>query len=351
MVWRVYRVAVPFVQVGPAVPVAVIVTVTVVLSGCFSVEADTRSPLYHELRRELLSPEPASSRERDTPGIRAYYRTTAGIPADVRHDTLVFQSLGDHMAVHLFYPSGDASPSGTVLVVHGYLAYPADMASIIRMALAEGYVVAAPALPGHGLSGGAAAGIESFSDYGRFVADLLDALAELNDPAPHPWYAVGHSTGATALYEYLRERTTEEDPFEAVVFLAPLIRSTWYRASQLGRFLTRPFVHDVPSGADVPLVPDRMPLSWFDAQVRWNRRSRAFPVLTRPVLVVQGNADTVVDWRYNQQFLERKLACMRFELLSGAEHVLHGRDSRARTTTLDLVRTYIREYPEGAPCR
>ncbi|TVR67891.1 MAG: alpha/beta hydrolase [Spirochaetaceae bacterium] len=296
-----------------------------------------RDSLYRELRGGG-----------DTPLIRAYYRSVMGpLPRGARHEVVSLYSLGEMMAVHLFHPSPDRvgeSPRGTVLVMHGYLSYPAEMGSVIREMVALGYVVVAPALPGHGLSGGEPGGIADFSLYGVFVEDVL---RELGAEMPRPWHAVGHSTGATALYEYIRIRKPEDDPFENVVFLAPLVRSAWYRLSRVGRFLARPFASTIPSGADDPLIPEAIPLSWFDAQVEWNRRSRSFQETERPLLVVQGNADTVVAWRYNRRFLKRLFPRLRYELIRGAGHVLHGSDGEVRERTLSLIREHLRTDSAG----
>lgn len=316
-------------------------------------DAAHRDPLYQELLAELTAPgfDPFVT---DTPKIRDYYRSVIGSVPSMEHRVGTVRSGTVTIAVHLFEPVGTA-PEGTVLVLHGYLSWPGEMGSMIRAFVEEGYLVVAPALPGHGLSGGEPAGIEDFSDYGRVVSDVLEALDAgpyRENGLPRPWHAVGHSTGATAVYEYVRGYSPgEPDPFQAVVFLAPLVRSAWYRMSRAGRFLARPFVTEIPSGTDHPMIPETMPLSWFDAQVRWNRRARSYPVVTRPVLVIQGDADTVVAWRYNRRFLNRKFACLRYELLRGAGHVLHGRDRAVRETTLGLTTEYIVTWPAGVDCR
>lgn len=346
----VYPVATRLVQTGLCVLV-------LLATGCTTVTPEDRLPEYYVLRDEISPvqtylanwggvaggyPEPTA-----TPRIREFYRHTLGTPGVAQHDTVGISSLGEIMAVHLLYPENP--PRGTVLVIHGYLAYPAEMDTIARELVGEDYLVVIPALPGHGLSGGEPAGINDFSDYGRFVADVMTPLMEF---LPVPRHAIGHSTGATALYEYIREI---DDPFDAVVFLAPLVRSAWYRASLVGRFFTRPFVDHVDTGIDTAahelMIPSTMPMTWFDAQVRWNQRKHTFPVVTRPVLTVQGDLDTVVEWRYNQQFLERALACHRWELIPGGRHVLHGSDPVIRRITLDIVGRYLETYPAGAACR
>jgi alpha-beta hydrolase superfamily lysophospholipase len=338
-------------------------------TGCSTMSRDETPPEIVRMQRELppleavidvvLEDEGSARGISHVSGVAARYRAeVGGLPTGTVYTPGRIFSREIPIAVHLFRPPEE--PRGTVLVLHGYLSYPAEMGSVIRMLLSEGYVVVAPALPGHGLSGGDRAAIDEFADYGQLVEDLLDLLG---DVLPHPWHAIGHSTGATALYEYFRSNAravkpvdagsspgASSDPFEAVVFLAPLIRSAWYRASRLGRFLARPFVSHVSTGSDNPFIPGTMPLEWFDAQVRWNRDLGNNASVTRPVLVIQGDADTVVHWRYNRRFLLRSMACVRYELLPGAGHVLHGRDEEVRRHTLRLVRQYIQDYSREAPC-
>lgn len=335
----------------------VVLVLTIALFSCATVppvHAEEDAAVYRRLRAEIALSTDLSVSPTPTPMIRGYYRDEIGpLPNGILHDTVAVEALGEPMAVHIFHPlpepeGGRTLPKGTIFVVHGYLAYPADMGSVIRAMLSHGYLVVAPALPGHGLSAGERAGIRDFSDYGQFISDLLTQLGE---QLPTPWHAVGHSTGATALYEYIREYTPlDPDPFTAVVFLAPLVRSTWYRASRIGRFLALPFVSRIPAGVDDPLVPSTMPLSWFDAQVRWNQRAESFAIVTRPILVIQGDLDTVVDWRYNRRFLERKLACLRYELLPQAGHVVHDSDPATRRATINLLNEYIISYPDGVLC-
>lgn len=311
--------------------------------SCTTAGPPERDALYHELREEFLR---SAAHSGETREIRAYYREIMGpLPGEGRHEVVALTSLDEEMIVHLFHPwSADSrkTPSGTVLVLHGYLSYPAEMGALIRAMVARGYVVVAPALPGHGLSGGEPAGIGDFSHYGVFVRDVVETLGER---MPKPWHALGHSTGATALYEYIRLAVPEEDPFERIVFLAPLVRSAWYRLSLVGRTLTRPFISRISSGADSPLIPAVMPLSWFDAQVEWNRRSRSFPPIERPVLVLQGDADSVVAWRSNRRHLERLLPALRYELIEGGEHVLHGSDPDVRRRTFHLIESYLGDEP------
>jgi alpha-beta hydrolase superfamily lysophospholipase len=310
-----------------------------------------RYPLFDAMRAELQPYQPGV--EVEAPVIRRYYRSSlAGIP-DGQHLPVSFPFKGDRMALHLYFPDGDTAGSfpadmpgqaGTVIILHGYLSHALDHAALIRGFLERDYVVVVPELPGHGLSGGVRGGIDSFGDYGSF----LDTLIEVIGPdMPTPWHIIGHSTGALSIFEYLRRGN---DPFDAVVFAAPLVRSWMYNPARLGRFLTRPFVTTVATQYDSPLGVHRMPLDWFDAQVEWNRRIENFlethPPITREILVLQGNRDRVVAWRYNRRIIERAFTRVDYRILPGESHVLYQDDARNRQKALDMTFRYIQQNGE-----
>lgn len=290
-------------------------------------------PVYRRMRAELEPLDLVAVSE--TPTIRRYYsEASRGVPG-VRHDTGTVATQDGEMAVHIWWPPEADRVQGTVYVVHGYLAHPLQHSALIQRLLKESYVVVAPELPGHALSDGPRGAIDDFSDYGAFFHAVATPMA---GHLPRPWHAVGHSTGATTLYEFIREY---RDPFEAVVFVAPLVRSRFYGFSRVGRVLTRPVIDSVSTGYDDPLGVRRMPLSWFDRQVEWNRRARKFDPLDRPVLVLQGTADTVVAWRYNRRFLEDAIPNVRYRLFLGAGHVLFRESPDVRKAAVEAVIDYL----------
>ncbi|MCG8480084.1 MAG: alpha/beta hydrolase [Spirochaetales bacterium] len=306
--------------------------VGVVLStACSTTSSADRHQEYQAMRAELAPLQ--FDRASATPAIRSFYAECIAGVDGARHDTGTFPSLDMNMAAHVFYPG--AAARGTVFVVHGYLAHPIQLAPLIRGLVLEGYVVVAPELPGHALSDGPRGGIGDFSEYGVFLADVVDYV---DGRLPRPWHAVGHSTGATAIYEFLRDHT---DPFEAVVFAAPLVRSHRFVASRAARAVTRPFISTVRTGYDGPLGMERMPLSWFDAQVEWNARKERFEALSRTVLVLQGTDDRVVDWRYNRVFLSRAIPAVEYVMVDGAEHVIYRGGSDGARFAVDRTILHI----------
>lgn len=305
-------------------------------TGCSTTTPPEEHHEYRAMRAELapLRFDRASA----TPTIRAYYAECIANVAGARHDTGTFPSLDMNMTAHVFYPDAGGAPRGTVVVVHGYLAHPVQLAALIRALVSEGYVVVAPELPGHALSDGPRGAIGDFSEYGVFLADLIRYI---DGHLPRPWHAVGHSTGATTIYEFIRDHA---DPFGAVVFAAPLVRSHRFVVSRMARAVTRPFIGTVKTGYDDPLGMERMPLSWFDAQVAWNRRKESFEALSRTVLVLQGTDDRVVDWRYNRVFLERAVPAHEYVVLGGAGHVIYRGGSESARLAVERTIRHIHAH-------
>lgn len=309
-----------------------VLAVVLVLSACSS-GPEPQQPTKRDLMRAELAPIEFGTPS-DTPLIREHYaRMTRGV-AGARHDTGTFRSLGGSMVLHHLVPA--VPGRGTVIAIHGYLAHPLQLDSLVRALLAEGFTVVAPELPGHALSDGERGAIATFADYGRFLADVLLVI---DRHVPDPLHAVGHSTGASTIYEHL---LSFDDPFAAVVFVAPLVRSRGYTASRVGRTLLRPFVARIGTGYEDPLGVRRMPLSWFDAQVEWNRALEAAPTLERPVLLLQGDDDSVVDWQYNLSFLKSHFANLRVEMVTGGGHVLFREEPQLRRRAVDLTLEEIR---------
>jgi len=324
----------------------VVVLSMVIVTGCQSPvtqrEHAERYPLFDAMRGELGPFQ--YGKEVDAPRTRRYYRKcVVGLP-DAYHQPGFFEFDGVAMAVHAFYPTfpRTESESGTVIVLHGYLSHALDHAPLINRALREGYVVIAPELPGHGLSGGNRGGIDDFRTYGAFLDTVIKLIA---GDAPRPWHVVGHSTGALAIFEYLRDNTAGTDPFEAVILVAPLIRSWAYGAARFGRFITSPVIDTVLTRYDSPLGVPQMPLSWFDAQVEWNRElqrnAETEPPVLRELLVLQGNRDTVVAWRYNRKIIRQVFPLAEYQMISGGTHTMLQEETPRQDEVLDRIIRYV----------
>jgi alpha-beta hydrolase superfamily lysophospholipase len=224
---------------------------------------------------------------------------------------------GDHrLAAHLWVP---AAARGTAVVIHGYYDHTGLYGHLIRYLIDRGLAVLSFDLPGHGLSSGPRADIETFDHY---VAAFGACLAALEDHLPKPWHLFGQSTGGAIAMEWLLANgfRVATAPFSRVVLLAPLVRPYLWPVNRLvyevaRRFITerpRSFARNTDDLAFVAFLRDRdplqartLPVRWVTAMVAWRQRFEAYAPTDIAPLVIQGHADRTVDWRYNMKIISR----------------------------------------------
>lgn len=261
--------------------------------------------------------------------LRHYHIELASLAPGVRHCMGRVTTNGYRIAAHYWL---HPAPRGTVFVVHGYFDHVGLYGHLIRHLLARALNVVAFDLPGHGLSDGERVTIASFDHYAEVLQGLLAHAAAL----PTPWHGVGQSTGGAILIKYLLDGEHPR-PLERIALLAPLVHPRhWglnrlvYLASHRWRTaIGRKFM--VNSGDPVfldfvqrhdPLQERHIPLEWIGAMKHWAEALHRLPPSPHPVTLVQGDADTTLDWRYNLRLLREKLPNMHLHLLPGAQHHL-----------------------------
>ncbi len=282
--------------------------------------------------------------EHDASALLDAYRDYYGLRFEgVVHEIGTFRAAGHVIAAQAFVP---AAPRGTVTLMHGLFDHTGTLAATVRDLLRLGFAVAAYDQPGHGLSSGRQASIEDF----RLYAEVLDAfLGLLRAHMPRPYHVVAHSTGAAVLTTRL---LSHEDPdLERIVLVAPLVRSAHWEGSTLAARWLEPLVDEVPrvfrdNTSDEafmaavrrdPLQARSASLEWVMALVEWNERIERSPPSQRPILIIQGDEDDVVDWRYNLEFLVSRFPNARVETIAGGRHQLLGETRALRERTIELV--------------
>jgi alpha-beta hydrolase superfamily lysophospholipase len=224
---------------------------------------------------------------------------------------------------------------GTVIVVHGYFDHSAMMRQCIRECIEMGFSVLTIDLPGHGLSSGERASISSFSEY----ASVLDeCITHCKNFLIGPFHFVGHSTGCSAGLEWLRTPTLINNTLvDKVVFLAPLVLNTGSVVTRLLFNILKKHIDEIygfykSTTSDPefelfrkndPLRPKKFPLRWLNSAIEWNKKIHKQGLLDRKITLIQGTSDTVVDWKYNLDFLERKTRNTEIYYVEGARHQLH----------------------------
>lgn len=277
-------------------------------------------------------------------GYRRYYGLTEdalGVPSTSHFG--LFTTPSERLAYQVWQPMAPAR--GSLLLVHGYYDHMGLYRHLIAWALGLGFSVLACDLPGHGLSTGRPASIGSFADYQEALKALLRQAERLHLPAP--WHLCGQSMGGAIALDYLLGGEVRDEVGQTLL-LAPLVRPRAWRRSKMTYLLVRAFLRQIPRNfsqnsndaeflqfvAKDPLQPRILPTAWVGALARWipNIES-AMPSGRRP-LVVQGDADQTVDWRFNLKVLQQKFDAPKVLLLPGARHHL-------ANETLDIRRRYL----------
>jgi len=238
------------------------------------------------------------------------------------------------IAAHLWMP---AEPRGTAVVIHGYYDHTGLYGHLIRHLIDGGFAVVSFDLPGHGLSSGVPASIDTFDHY----VDAFEAcMRALEHHLPQPWHLIGQSTGGAIAMEWLlgRGHTRESSPFERVVLLAPLVRPhrwplnrVFYEvARRLVSQRRRSFANNAENPEFLAFLRERdplqarvLPVKWVTAMVNWRRRFEGYPPSDIAPLVIQGQADTTVDWRYNMQVIEKLFEPRIFYIPQARHHLVN----------------------------
>lgn len=250
----------------------------------------------------------------------------------VTHHFGVLPAAGFEIACHFYELAG---ARGTCVLLHGYFDHAGLFGHLIGHCLERGYSVLIWDLPGHGLSNGPRASIRDFEVYTDVLAAVLDHHRER---LPAPLHAIGQSTGGAVLmsWAFRKCRSAAECPFARIALLAPLVRPARWRSVNLIYTVLRPLRDGVErkfmaNSGDAeflsfvrgdPLQSRRLPVQWVGAMRQWIREFSEHPVTDFAPLIVQGDADETVDWRWNLPMIRQKFPRAEVRMLPGARHHL-----------------------------
>jgi lysophospholipase len=238
------------------------------------------------------------------------------------------------IAAHLWTPR-DAV--GSAVVIHGYYDHVGLYGHLIRFLLDRNLAVLSFDLPGHGLSSGAPATIETFDHY---VAAFDACFRAFEAHLPSPRHLFGQSTGGAIAMEWLlaNEMTRATSPFDRIVLLAPLVRPYLWRVNRVVYEIARrtinerprSFVFNTQDKAFVEFLRDRdplqartLPVQWVTAMQAWRKRFERHRPSDLAPLVVQGHADRTVDRRYNVRVIERLFRPQVFYIPEARHHLVN----------------------------
>lgn len=300
----------------------------------FSLQSDQRDWLASQPVQEYL---------------QFYHIDFVGEGVAAQHHFGKFTAAGFEVAAHIWQPAGSR---GTVFLIHGFTDSVGLMQHAIRFLLHEHWTVVALDLPGHGLSSGERAIIDSFDQY-RGV--LTTCLQLCENSLPTPWHGVGQSTGGAVWLNYLGSNPAQTT-VDKIVLISPLIRPTGWGYTQwvfpvvrrLTGQITRKYnasSHDEEFLRFVryedPLQIRITPLRWVAAMQEWVYAFRKFPVQERQLLVIQGDADLTVDWRYNLGVIGGKFPNVRVVMVKDGRHQLVNEVETYREPVLKHMKAWL----------
>ena len=260
---------------------------------------------------------------------------------------------GHRIVTHYYRLPATQAPKGTVFILHGYFDHVGLYSQLIDRCLGAGYDVLAYDQPGHGLSSGTPAAIGNFIEY---QAVLLDVMAQVKSHIRHPWYAVGQSTGAAILIDYLlsNHHDIDSSEFRKVVLLAPLSRPMGWVGARILHSVMRLFIKrwrrlfSANSGntrflrflkENDPLQARAVHVDWVSALRLWVPHIESARPVDFPVTVVQGEKDLTVDWQHNLRILRNKFSAVDEVKISDGRHHLvneaHGLQATVFNTIID----------------
>ncbi|MCB1665737.1 MAG: alpha/beta hydrolase [Pseudomonadales bacterium] len=271
---------------------------------------------------------------------------------DVHHAMGFFMAGHRRIACQYFQPQ---NPVATVVLVHGYYDHIGLYGHLIRYCLHRRYAVVAFDLPGHGLSEGDAAAIDSFSEYTDALQVCLQGMSKAE--LARPYHGLGQSTGCSVLMDYCQTHCEPgSSALDHVVLLAPLVRpSHWARGRWL-HTVARLFVSGIAREFAVnshdeaflrfvrekdPLQSRRLTVRWVSALKQWLLEFAARRPCLRPLIVIQGTGDTTVDWQYNLKAIARQFPSVQISMLEDARHHLANESQPYRERVYAVLDKYL----------
>lgn len=274
---------------------------------------------------------------------------------DVEHRFGWFDSQGLKLAGHVWIPADQVyalhKSREMVIVLHGYLNHSGQLKHLILALLEYGYVVGSFDLPGHGLSEGKTAAVGAFSDY---TQALLDFISIVKSRHCGPIHFIGFSTGATVGIDLLN--LPGQEILDKIILAGPLVRWHNFTVSKALYALYCPFTDKIPRTYQKNSSDDNflsfnqkedylhcpcVSLDWVRALYDWNDWITEMPVCNKKVLILQGNRDRTVDWRYNLGLLRGKFPAARIEMIKGARHELFNESMAYRQIAVEEVIRYL----------
>lgn len=311
------------------------------------------SPVTASLNEIREAGRPVHSKDEASAAERNYLSHFGLHQADEVDHRFGYLACGD---VDVFMHRCEPPNPKRVVVSHGYYDHTGTWKHAISALLAAGNAVVIYDQPGHGLSGGERATVDDFHEYIDVLETMVGRCQE-ESSKNLPIVLAGHSMGCAVISDYLLERRGDAT---GAVLISPLIRSAAWVPSKVGHAAVGWVLPSVPrvfmqNSADEdylqfvkddPLHHREVPFAWTKALFEWNRRAETFePRDDCEVHILQGEADSTVDWKFNLAFLGEKFPRSTVDRFEGGEHQLLNEAPPLRSAVLEELVTAVAGFP------
>lgn len=242
---------------------------------------------------------------------------------------------------------------GDILLVHGLFDHTGIFLKLVENLLLAGFNVFALDMPGHGLSEGPTTGIREFSEYGDILDICLGKMIEYSGSGEI--YGVAQSTGCAGIIK-LMSQGRHKEKIKKAVLLAPLVRPRSWWSVNLRYVLLSRFIHKIPRKFAVnstdeefldflankdPLQPQYISIEWLGAMRRWIKTFSKTPNNPTPILIIQGDQDLTVDWKYNLPNIQKYFSHSKVLMLPGAKHHLANESEVYRKKISEAIKNFL----------
>ena len=242
-------------------------------------------------------------------------------------------------------------PRKTAFILHGYFDHSGLYRHLIRHLLLQDIAVVIFDLPGHGLSSGETASINSFQEYSESFVRCLKLAGQ--QKLADPWLAIGQSTGSALIIEaLLAERLQHSHALQDTILLAPLLRPRHWSRSRILFSLSKLFLASTPrkfskNSHDVEFLEfleskDEMqsrllPRNWVQAMIDYINRFEEALSQDTPLHVIQGKGDGTVEWETNIPKILEKFLGSQIHWIEEAGHHLVNESTCYRERVFELI--------------
>ena len=239
----------------------------------------------------------------------------------------------------------------TVLLSHGYLDHAGFNRPLVNFLLSNNYNVIVFDQPGHGLSSGTRSGIDDFSTYKQVITQTINLFKPKLKNRIH---VIGHSTGNVGIMGLVTDNQINWNG--QTILLSPLIRSKIWGLSKffykigggLFKKIPRTFRNNSHNKAfkkwlkKEPFVIKKLSKKWINAHHKWEKAIQNNPISNYKLTIIQGQNDIIVDYKYNQKYLNEFFPNLDLIKINNANHHLINETKDIQTQVFENILLTLR---------